>query len=260
MRDRAAIPGQRHPARAADAARLARQGGGARRRRRATGLEDHRSVAASRIAPPARERAGVRGAAREPGRARAAGVRRREPRGGGGDPARLPARLGARAGAGRPARAARRSRARLLRDGAGRGLQSQGAVRRARAARLARHDARRGVESARAERAARGGGRAAARLAARPPGPRRLPPAPAAALAAESGARAPSVLLAAAGALLLGSQPGLVGRAASDWLLACSAMTLGTLLLAVALALQRFALTPPPSAAPAGAPAPGRAR
>lgn len=79
-------------------------------------------------------------------------------------------------------------------------------------------------------------------------------------LAAESRARAPRVLLAAAGALLLGSQPGLVGRAASDWLLACSAMTLGTLLLAVALALQRFALTPPPSAAPAGAPAPGRAR
>jgi len=51
------------------------------------------------------------------------------------------------------------------------------------------------------------------------------------------GARA---LLLAAGALFLLSQPGLVGRAASNWLLAYSAMAVGTLLLAVALVRLRF--------------------
>ncbi len=51
------------------------------------------------------------------------------------------------------------------------------------------------------------------------------------------GARA---LLIAAAALFLLSQAGLVGRAASNWLLAYSAMGLGTLLLAVALVTLRF--------------------
>lgn len=86
-----------------------------------------------------------------------------------------------------------------------------------------------------------------------------LPAWLAATLAVERRARAPRVLLAVAGALYLVSQPGLVGRTASNWVLACSSMTLGTLLLAVALALQRFAVTPPPSAARTDAPAPGTA-
>lgn len=47
-------------------------------------------------------------------------------------------------------------------------------------------------------------------------------------------------LLIAAGALFLLSQPGLVGRAASNWLLAYSSMALGTLLLAIAVVTLRF--------------------
>jgi hypothetical protein len=47
-------------------------------------------------------------------------------------------------------------------------------------------------------------------------------------------------LLVAAATLFLLSQPGLVGRAASDLLLAYSAMGAGTLLLAVALVRLRY--------------------
>jgi hypothetical protein len=86
-----------------------------------------------------------------------------------------------------------------------------------------------------------------------------LPAWIAATLAARQRARAPRVLLAVAGALFLACQPGLVGRAASNWVLAGSAMTLGTLLLAATLVLQRFAVTPLPSVARIGAPAPGTA-
>lgn len=69
-------------------------------------------------------------------------------------------------------------------------------------------------------------------------------------------------LLVAAGVLFVGSQPGVVGRSLSNLLLAYSAMTLGTLLLAAAIARLRFTtaserITPLPSAAPTGAPAPG---
>jgi hypothetical protein len=67
--------------------------------------------------------------------------------------------------------------------------------------------------------------------------------------------RGPRLLLVAAGALFLLSQPGLVGRAASNWMLAYSSMAVATLILAKVLAWQR--LTLPPTAAPAGAPAPG---
>jgi hypothetical protein len=81
-----------------------------------------------------------------------------------------------------------------------------------------------------------------------------LPAWLAATLAVQQPARAPRVLLAVAGALFLLSQPGLVGRTASNLLLAYSSMTLGTLLLAVVLVLQRFSVTPPPSAAPVAAP------
>jgi hypothetical protein len=52
--------------------------------------------------------------------------------------------------------------------------------------------------------------------------------------------RGTRALLLAAGALFLLSQPGLVGRAASNWLLAYSAMGVGTLLLAAALIKLRF--------------------
>jgi len=51
-------------------------------------------------------------------------------------------------------------------------------------------------------------------------------------------------LLVVAALLFLASQPGLVGRAASDLLLAGSSMGVGTLLLAVALARLRFARVP----------------
>ena len=51
------------------------------------------------------------------------------------------------------------------------------------------------------------------------------------------------VALLAAGALFLLSQPGLVGRAASNWLLAYSAMGVGTLLLAAVLVTLRFGTT-----------------
>ena len=66
-------------------------------------------------------------------------------------------------------------------------------------------------------------------------------------------------LLIAAGALFLLSQPSLVGRGASNWLLAYSSMAAGTLVLAAVLAIQRFA-TPSPSAAPGSAPGTGTAR
>jgi len=56
-----------------------------------------------------------------------------------------------------------------------------------------------------------------------------------------SGSRVERVLLIAAGALFLLSQPDLVGRAASNLLLAYSSMAVGTLLLAAALARLRWA-------------------
>jgi hypothetical protein len=86
-----------------------------------------------------------------------------------------------------------------------------------------------------------------------------LPAWLAATLAGGRRARAPRLLLAVAGALFLVSQPGLVGRTASNWLLAYSSMAFGTLLLTVALAIQRFAVTPPPSAARTASPAAGTA-
>lgn len=67
------------------------------------------------------------------------------------------------------------------------------------------------------------------------------------------------VLLLAAGALFLLSQPGLVGRAASNVMLAYSSMAVGTLLLAIASAWLRFA-TRSPSAGPAAAREPRTAR
>ena len=84
-----------------------------------------------------------------------------------------------------------------------------------------------------------------------------LPAWLAATLAWNARERAPRVLLAVAGALFLGSQPALVGRAASNWLLGSSSMTVGTLLLALVLIRQRFAVRPPPSVAPAVVPAAG---
>jgi hypothetical protein len=85
-----------------------------------------------------------------------------------------------------------------------------------------------------------------------------LPAWLAASLAWERPARAQRVALAIAGALFLLSQPGLVGRTASNWMLAYSSMALGTLILAKVLGWQRFTL--PPSAAPAAARGAGRAR
>ena len=76
-------------------------------------------------------------------------------------------------------------------------------------------------------------------------------------LAWERPARVQQAALVIGGALFLLSQPGLVGRTASNWMLACSSMTLGTIILAKVLAWQRLRL--PPSAAPAAAPAPGTA-
>jgi hypothetical protein len=84
-----------------------------------------------------------------------------------------------------------------------------------------------------------------------------LPAWLAASLAWERPARAQRVALAIAGALFLLSQPGLVGRTASNWMLAYSSMALGTLILAKVLGWQRFTL--PPSAAPAAVPAAGTA-
>jgi len=86
-----------------------------------------------------------------------------------------------------------------------------------------------------------------------------LPAWVAASLAFERPAPAARAALLAAGALFLLSQPGLVGRAASNWMLAYSSMTLGTLLLAATLAMFRWQLTPLPSAVPAAGPAPGTA-
>jgi len=79
-----------------------------------------------------------------------------------------------------------------------------------------------------------------------------------ASLAWERRARALRVLLGVAAALFLLSQPGLVGREASNWMLAWSSMTIATVILAKVLAWLR--LTLPPSAAPAGAPGTGTAR
>ena len=67
-----------------------------------------------------------------------------------------------------------------------------------------------------------------------------LPAWLAASLAWERPARAQRVALLLAGALFLLSQPGLVGRAASNWMLAYSSMTVGTVILAKVLAWQRL--------------------
>ena len=69
-----------------------------------------------------------------------------------------------------------------------------------------------------------------------------LPAWLAATLAWERPARAQRVALGIAGALFLLSQPGLVGRAASNWMLAWSSMTIGTVILATMLAWQRLKL------------------
>lgn len=96
-----------------------------------------------------------------------------------------------------------------------------------------------------------------------------LPAWLAAALAWRAPARAPRALVVSAGLLFLLSQSSLVGRPLSNLLLAYSSMAAGTLLLATALVRLRFGtrghdgqgarLTPPPSGARAGAPAPGTA-
>jgi hypothetical protein len=67
-----------------------------------------------------------------------------------------------------------------------------------------------------------------------------LPAWLAASLAWERPARVQRVALVLGGALFLLSQPGLVGRAASNWMLAYSSMTIGTLILAKVLAWQRL--------------------
>lgn len=90
-----------------------------------------------------------------------------------------------------------------------------------------------------------------------------LPAFAAASLAWSRSAWGPRFLLLAAAALFLVSQPSLVGRGASNWMLAYSSMAIGTLLLAVVLAMQRFGVvgaTPSPSGARVGAPARGTAR
>ena len=84
-----------------------------------------------------------------------------------------------------------------------------------------------------------------------------LPAWLAASLAWEQRWRTRRTALVVAGALFLLSQPGLVGRTASNWMLAYSSMTVATIILAKVLAWQR--LTPSPSAAPAAAPPPGTA-
>ena len=78
-----------------------------------------------------------------------------------------------------------------------------------------------------------------------------------ASLAWERPQRTRRVALVVAGALFLLSQPGVVGRTASNWMLAWSSMTVATIILAKVLAWQR--LTLPPSAAPAAVPAAGTA-
>jgi len=82
-----------------------------------------------------------------------------------------------------------------------------------------------------------------------------LPAWLAASLAWERRWRTRRVALVVAGALFLLSQPGLVGRTASNWMLAYSCMTVATVILAKVLAWQR--LTLPPSDARTAAPAPG---
>ena len=84
-----------------------------------------------------------------------------------------------------------------------------------------------------------------------------LPAWLAASLAWEQRWRTRRTALVVAGALFLLSQPGLVGRTASNWMLAYSSMTVATIILAKVLAWQR--LTPSPSAAPVAAPPPGTA-
>jgi hypothetical protein len=95
-----------------------------------------------------------------------------------------------------------------------------------------------------------------------------LPAWAAAALAwREPAPRGVRVLLVLAGVLFLPSYTDLVGRAASDWLLAHSSMAAGTLLLAVAITMLRFRVaaadaraTPSPTAARTAAPGTGTAR
>jgi hypothetical protein len=58
--------------------------------------------------------------------------------------------------------------------------------------------------------------------------------------------KAPRIALLAAGALMLASLPDLVSRSVSNWMLAYSSLGAATLLLAVVLAILRFA-TPSPS-------------
>jgi len=79
-----------------------------------------------------------------------------------------------------------------------------------------------------------------------------LPAWLAASLAWERRARTQRVALVIAGALFLFSQPGLAGRAASNWMLAYSSMTIGTVILAKVLGWQRLRVGAT-SAAPAGA-------
>ena len=84
-----------------------------------------------------------------------------------------------------------------------------------------------------------------------------LPAWLAASLAWERRALAQRVALVVAGALFLFSQPGLVGRAASNWMLAYSSMTIGTVILAKVLAWQRLTVEAAPGAANAAAEQPG---
>jgi hypothetical protein len=84
-----------------------------------------------------------------------------------------------------------------------------------------------------------------------------LPAWLAASLAWEGGSRTRRVALAVAGALFLLSQPGLVGRTASNWMLAYSSMTIATIILAKVLGWER--LKPSPNAARTAAPAQGTA-
>ncbi|HVQ27431.1 MAG TPA: glycosyltransferase 87 family protein, partial [Planctomycetota bacterium] len=81
-----------------------------------------------------------------------------------------------------------------------------------------------------------------------------LPAWLAAALAWERRALVQRVALVLAGALFLFSQPGLVGRAASNWMLAYSSMAVGTLVLAKVLAWQRLRVGAATTAAAGGTP------
>ena len=80
-----------------------------------------------------------------------------------------------------------------------------------------------------------------------------LPAWLAASLAWDGGSRTRRVALVVAGALFLLSQPGLVGRTASNWMLAYSSMTVGTIILAKVLGWQRITIEAVPGAPAAGA-------